>query len=195
MPTEERQAEIIAAALTLARERSPAQITTGDIAEAIGLTQGALFRHFPSKEAIWLAAMQWVREELMRRIESAAAAATGPMNALQAVFEAHVDFAASLPGVPRLIFHELQQPADSATKREVRSLLQHYRKLLVHLLVSAADQGEAERELDTDSAATMFIGLIQGLVMQSMLAGRTSGMRQQAEGLFRLFRRSLGTTR
>jgi AcrR family transcriptional regulator len=38
--------EIVAAALRLARESSPALITSGDIAAAIGVTQGAVFKHF-----------------------------------------------------------------------------------------------------------------------------------------------------
>ena len=50
--TEQRQAEIVAAALLLARDSSPALITTSDIAAAIGVTQGAVFKHFATKEAI-----------------------------------------------------------------------------------------------------------------------------------------------
>lgn len=33
------------------------------------MTQGALFRHFPSKDAIWQAVMEWVAERLIERIE------------------------------------------------------------------------------------------------------------------------------
>jgi HlyD family secretion protein len=47
------------------------------------------------------------------------------------MFRAHVDFVIAHPGVPRFIFHELQQPADSAAKSEVRAVLQGYRKLLL----------------------------------------------------------------
>ena len=49
--TEVRQAGLVEAALQLAAQRSPADITTGDLAQAVGITQGAVFRHFSSKEA------------------------------------------------------------------------------------------------------------------------------------------------
>src|SRR5574343_1285541 len=111
--TEERQAEIVEAALRLARESSPALITTGDIAAAIGVTQGAVFKHFPTKDAIWLAAMRWVRATLLDRLARAAPEAGTPLDALAAVFHAHVGFVVAHPGVPRLIFHELQLAADS----------------------------------------------------------------------------------
>lgn len=192
LSTEERQAEIVEAALRLARETSPALITTADIATAIGVTQGAVFKHFPTKDAIWLAAMRWVRGTLLQQLQAAADEAATPLDALAAMFQAHVEFVISHPGVPRFIFHELQQPADSAAKLEVRGVLQGYRKLLLGRLAESIEQQLVSPDLDPEAAATSFIGLIQGLVMQSMLTGRTAAMRQQATAIFALYRRGLG---
>lgn len=186
-PTEERQAAIVAAALQLARDGSPALITTGEIASAIGLTQGALFKHFPTKDAIWLGAMAWVRETLLRRLQDAADGAASPLEGLTAMFHAHVEFVIAQPGVPRLVFHELQQPADSPAKQEVRAVLQGYRRLLLDRLGQAVQQGQADADLDLEAAATGFVGLVQGLVMQSMLSGRPGAMRQQARRVFDVY--------
>ena len=195
LSTEERQAEIVKAALRLARESSPALITTGDIAAAIGVTQGAVFKHFPTKDAIWLAAMRWVRETLLRKLQAAADESATPLDALAAMFRAHVEFVIAHPGVPRFIFHELQQPADSAAKLEVRGVLQGYRKLLLGQLAQSIEQRQVSADLDPEAAATSFIGLIQGLVMQSMLTGKPAAMRQQANAIFALYRRGLGEAR
>ena len=192
LSTEERQVEIVEASLRLARETSPALITTADIAAAIGVTQGAVFKHFPTKDAIWLAAMRWVRETLLQKLQAAADEAATPLDALAAMFRAHVEFVIAHPGVPRFIFHELQQPADSAAKLEVRGVLQDYRKLLVGHLTESIEQQLVSPDLDPEAAATGFIGLIQGLVMQSMLTGRPAAMRQQAKAIFALYRRGLG---
>lgn len=192
LSTEERQAEIVATALRLARESSPALITTGDIAAAIGVTQGAVFKHFPTKDAIWLAAMRWVRQTLLQRLQAAADDAATPLDALAAMFRAHVEFVIAHPGVPRFIFHELQQPADSEAKLEVRAVLQGYRKLLLGHLAASIEQRLVSPDLDAEAAATSFVGLIQGLVMQSMLTGRTAAMRPQADAIFGLYRRGLG---
>ena len=187
LPTEERQAEIVAAALRLAEAFSPALITTGEIAAAVGVSQGAVFKHFSSKEAIWLAAMGRVRTQLLQSLDAAAQAAATPLAALAAVFRAHVDFVVAHPGVPRLIFHELEQPADSAVKQEVRALLQAYRKLLLRLLDAAVRQGQASAVLDQEAAATLFVGIVQGLVMQSMLSGKPATMKAQADRVFALY--------
>lgn len=191
LTTASRQAEIVDAALRLAQERSPALITTTDIAQAIGVTQGALFKHFENKEALWLAAMEWVREQLMERIEAAAAGSPDALQALRQVFEAHVDFVARHPGVPRLIFHELQQPADSPLKESVRALMKSYRQLLMGLLKQATQAGQLDPELDAPAAATLFVGIMQGLVMQSMISGHVSTLRTEAPRVFELYLRSL----
>ena len=192
LSTEERQAEIAAAALQLARESSPTLITTADIAAAIGVTQGAVFKHFATKEAIWLACLRWVRAALLDAMnEAAAAASDAPFAALEAVFKAHVAFVVAHPGVPRVIFHELQGPADSAVKREVQGLLKDYRKLLQRLLDAEAARGTLDAGADLDAAATLFVGIVQGLVMQAMASGGVAAMKARAAPLFAIFERGL----
>jgi AcrR family transcriptional regulator len=190
-PTEARQAEIVAAALQLARETSPPLITTADIAAAVGVSQGAIFRHFASKEAIWTAVMQWVRTQLLAALEAAAAGVAQPLPAMQAVFKAHLRFVVAHPGVPRIIFHELQHPEDTDVKREVRALLQGYRGLLLQLLAEAARRGELAAGVDPDAAATLFVGTVQGLVMQSMTAGRPIPVKTGADAVFTILLRGL----
>lgn len=192
LPTEERQAEIVAAALRMARDTSPPQITTAGIAAAVGVSQGAVFKHFASKDAIWLAAMAWVHTQLLEALDAAAAGAARDIDALRSMFDAHIGFVVAHPGVPRVIFHELQNPADSPVKREVRSLLQQYRQRLLDRLQAAARQGEVAPGTDLDAAATLFVGMLQGLVMQAMAAGKIGAMTAQAGPVFTLYRRALG---
>jgi len=191
LPTEARQAEIVAAALQLARATSPPLITTADLAAAVGVSQGAVFRHFANKDAIWTAVMQWVRTQLLAALDDAAAAATQPLPALEAVFKAHLRFVVAHPGVPRIIFHELQHPGETAVKREVRALLQAYRALLLRLLGEAARRGELAAGVDPEAAAALFVGAVQGLVMQSMAAGRPIPLKTGADAVFSLLLRGL----
>ncbi len=42
-----------------------------------------------------------------------------------------------------------------------------------------------------DAAAVLFIGTIQGLVMQSLLAGKVSRIRRDAPAVFAIYRRGI----
>ncbi|MBK6554307.1 MAG: TetR family transcriptional regulator [Rhodocyclaceae bacterium] len=57
---DERRQETVAAVVALARDHGPEGITTQALADRIGVTHGALFRHFPDKAAIWSAVIGWV---------------------------------------------------------------------------------------------------------------------------------------
>ena len=187
LATEQRQASLVAAALTLAAQRSPAAVTTADLALAVGITQGAVFRHFESKEAIWLAVIDFAHETLLDRLQKAAEAHKPPLAALRAVFMAHVEFVVEQPGVPRVIFQELQHPQDTPLKVRVRQLMQDYRTLITGLLKQAQAAQLLTSGTDLQATAVLFIGSVQGLVMQSLLSGQVDAMAAQAPAVFDLF--------
>ena len=188
---DDRRAATVEAVVTLAASHNPSEITTTAIAQQMGLTQGALFKHFPTKEAILQSVVEWVSSVLMARVETAVKSASTPMLALEALFLAHVDFVAAHPGVPRIVFSELQRAGPSAPKRMVQVFLRRYGKRVSQLLVDAKAQGELHAALDTDAAAMLFVGTIQGLVMHALLADDVTGIRREAPRVFALYRRGI----
>lgn len=189
-----RQASLVEAALQLAAHRNPADITTGDLAQAVGITQGAVFRHFASKEMIWLAALDWAAEHLITRLHNAAddaAVQANPLAALQAVFKAHVDFVVAHPGVPRVVFQELQYAQDTPLKASVRQLMAKYRAVVMGVLQRAQAQQLLAPGTDLPLAALLFMGSIQGLVMQSMISGQVHAIAQHAPGVFAIYLRGI----
>ncbi len=192
MPADQRRAVTVEAVVKLAAEQNPNDITTAAIAKHMNLTQGALFRHFPNKEAIWQAVMEWVAERLLARVDKAAGAASSPLAALEAVFLAHIDFVRKHPGVPRMLFGELQKAADSAPKRMARTLIRKYSERVAGLIEKGKAEGQIDPQVDTPAAATLFIGTIQGLVMQSLLAGNTAIKADKVAGVFAIYRRGIG---
>ncbi|MDD5241817.1 MAG: TetR/AcrR family transcriptional regulator [Sulfuricella sp.] len=191
LPADERRAITVEAVVELAASQNPGEITTTAIAKHMNLTQGALFRHFPNKEAIWHAVMEWVAERLLARVDQAARAAGTPLAALEAMFMAHIDFVAKHPGVPRMLFGELQRAGNTPAKQMVQTLINHYGDRLHALIEKGKAQNELTAEVDTIAASTLFIGTIQGLVMQSLLAGGVERMRTDAPGVFVIYRRGI----
>ena len=191
LPADARRAETVQAVIALAGEQNPGDITTAAIAEHMQVTQGALFRHFPSKDAIWEATMGWVAERLLSRIDRAAKGIASPLAAMEAMFMSHVEFVVAHPGVPRMMFGELQRAELTPAKRMAQTLIQRYGERLHGLMAQAKACGELPPELDNEAAATLFIGTIQGLVMQSLLAGDVTRIRRDAPRVFDIYRRGI----
>ena len=193
LPADERRTLTIETAVALAGERNPGDVTTGAIAERMGLTQPALFRHFPTKDAIWAGVMEWVAERILGNVDRAAASAPSPVAAIEAAFTAHVDFVSRHPGVPRILLAELQRAEDTAAKRLVRTLMRRYGERIRALVEAGKERGEVARHTDAEAAATLFIGTIQGLVLSALLSGRPARLRSDAPGAFAIFRRGIGS--
>ena len=180
------------AVVDLAGKQNPSEITTLAIARHMNLTEGALFRHFPTKQALWQSVMEWVAETLLERIDRAALNVDSPLAALRAMFMSHVEFVAEHPGVPRMLFGELQKAGPSVPKRIAQTLIQHYAQRLQRTIEAGKSCGELHAELDREAAATLFIGTIQGLVMQSLLEGDMARMRADAPKVFAIYCRGIG---
>ena len=191
LPAEERKTVIVETVLSLAAEGKPSDITTAAIAERMDLTQGALFRHFSTKDAIWKAVLDWVGVKLFSRLEKAAADAESPLEALEAIFLAHIAFAAEHPGAPRLLFSEFQRTEESPVRSLVHSLLGRYHQRIVSLLEEGKKVNEVDPVLDSPCAAALFIGAIQGLVLQSQVAEDNRDILLNAPEVFSIFRRGV----
>ncbi len=191
MPANERRSATVEAVVALAADQNPGDITTTAIAQQMGVSQAALFRHFPTKEDILESVMTWVAERLLSRVDAAAARASSPLAALEAVFTTHIEFIAKHPGVPKILFAEIQRPNNSLAKRAVHTLLNRYSTRLQKLFTDGKAEGELDPDLDINAATILFIGTIQGLVVRSMLSGRVAQIRRDAPGAFAIYRRGI----
>lgn len=191
LPAEERRAVTVAAVIELAAQQNPSEITTAAIAQHMSVTQGSLFRHFANKEAILESVMRWVAKRLLTRIDHAMQGQETAIAALQAAFMTHIQFISEHPGVPRLLFAELQRKDSTAAKKLVNALLSQYRQRLQQTLKQGKHTHELDAQLDIEAAALLFIGSIQGLVVQSIVLGNSDTMLQAAKDIFVLYQRAI----
>ena len=193
LSTEERQSEIIRVAVDLAADKGVDSVTTQDMADAMHLTQGAIFRHFATKDDIWVAVIEWVRERLMKVLDKAAADATDPMDAIERMFSAHITFVRKHPAIPRLLFSELLHKKNSKLRQLIEGIISSYETKISGLLEAAKSQSLVSDDLDSQSAAVLYIGMIQGLVMQSSIFGGKRSLQHQAEKTFPIFLHGIKT--
>lgn len=193
LSTEERQSEIIRVAVDLAADKGVDSVTTQDMADAMHLTQGAIFRHFATKDDIWVAVIEWVRGRLMKVLDKAAADATDPLDAIKRMFSAHIAFVSKHPAIPRLLFSELLHKKNSKLRQLIQGIISGYESRVAALLEQAKSQSLVSPDLDSQSAAVLYIGMIQGLVMQSNIFGGKRALLQEALKTFPIFLHGIKT--
>lgn len=195
LSAEERQEEIIKAAVELAGEQSVDNVTTQDMANAVGVTQGAIFRHFPTKDMIWLAVVHWVRGRLMSVVDVAADQGADPLDSLEKMFFAHLGFVEKVPAIPKLIFTDQLLKKNPKIKELIRSILADYEARVTALIVQAKAQHLVRADLDEYGAAVMFTGIIQGLVIRVSIIEARKSLVSEGKLVFPLFLHGIGSTR
>lgn len=88
---EETRAHLVAVARSLFAERGFAGVATTEIVERAGVTRGALYHHFPSKEDLFRAVWEAVENDLLARVVEQSAAGSDPLEQIRLGSAAFLD--------------------------------------------------------------------------------------------------------
>lgn len=121
-----RRAEILAASVPLFARNGFANVTNGQIAQAVGLTPSALYRHYPGKIDILAAACLQAAGLLAQGVEKSLRGVTGPHDAVVALAATYAAYSfeytelnsvaeAELAGLPA----DLRQPVVLAQREHI----------------------------------------------------------------------------
>jgi TetR/AcrR family transcriptional regulator len=186
--SELRQQEIIEIVLVLAAERGVEAITTTSIAERLGLTQGAVFRHFPNKEAIWTAVLFWLTGNMAEIFERRPG--IPPLREIERIFDGYMDFITAYPAMPRLIFSDTFHHAYPDLHRSVRDLVAGCEMRFQDLIGEAAALGDIKPGR-AEAAAKLLLTTIQGIAFQSAILGLVTDPPREGKQLFTLWKSTL----
>jgi AcrR family transcriptional regulator len=160
LPAEERRASVLGAACGLFAKGSFRGTTTADIAREAGVSEPVLYRHFPSKRALYLACMDWSWEQVKALWAERLAAEPEPGLWLSAMGRAFREAEAEHPLVSPMWIQAL---AESSEDPEIAGYMrEHMRE--VHAYVAdvirrAQKAGGIASERDPDAEAWIFIAL------------------------------------
>jgi AcrR family transcriptional regulator len=160
-PAGARRREIADAALRVVAAHGLGRFTAAALAAEVGVTDGALFRHFPTKEAIVLAAIERVEELLL---PSLAADAADPIERLGVFFQLRVEAVRARRGISRLLVSdELAHAAPPEGVARVAALRRRSGAFVRGCLDEAAAAGALADGLDPEDAAVLAMGAILAL--------------------------------
>ena len=171
-PAEFRKAEIVAGVLDLADKIGPDRVTTGAVASTIGVSQAALFRHFPTKAVMWLAVADHVTEELTAAWELASTGANDPVERLEALVAAQLGQIMVKPALPMLLFSRELNVGNEDLRAAFRSLLMRFQALIVTEVARGQNVGCLRPDIAPADVAALLTSLVQGMAIRWSLGAR-----------------------
>ena len=179
-----RKAEIVATVLDLADRIGPDRVTTGAVASQIGVTQAALFRHFPTKAALWQAVAEHVAERLATAWENALSLGDTPIVRLRALISAQFAQIAATPALPMLLFSRELNVTNAELRATFNSTLKAFHRLLAREVGAGQEAGVLRGDVVPDDAAVLLTSLVQGVAIRWALGARDFALREEGLRLF-----------
>jgi AcrR family transcriptional regulator len=169
-PGDDRRAEIADAALRVIAAQGLGRFTALAIAHEVGLTDAALFRHFPSKEAIVDAAIDRVEELLF---EGFPPEAEDPIERLGAFFRRRVAVIREHPAISLLVATgELAKAGSAAGVERVTEFRRRSAGFVRSCVEEAAQGALLAPGLGTQEAAVVVLGALLALAHPLTRQGR-----------------------
>jgi len=184
---QERRAEIVAAALDLAAQIGADRVTTGALARRVGLSQAAVFRHFPRKKDIWLAVAEHLRQEMTQRRWPQALAGGGRVgDRLRAVVRSQLHLIQTTPAILALLFSRELHAESEELRLGLSTIMDGFRQILADLIREDQRGREFDLGLEPGDAATLISSLVPGLALAWSLSGRAFSLVDEGGRLFDL---------
>jgi len=176
-----RPEEILDAATDLFAEFGYFDAATSDLVEKLGIGKGTIYRHYPSKRALFLAAVDRVMRRQREFIDEAIASIDDPIDRIEAATRAFLAFFAEHPKYVELLIQERALFRDRKTPtyfeyRERNKLRWHdlYRTLIAEGRI---------RDMPVERITTVFLDLTYGTIFTNHFSGRCRTPRAQARDI------------
>lgn len=97
---------------------------------AQAISHGALFRHFPSREALWEEAVRWATAGLAADFASVDRADQPPLAKVEGLLLCHAEFHLRHRGLLQMLFAELQRPGTNPARQRGQRFLSGFQDRL-----------------------------------------------------------------
>lgn len=162
-PTTIRKDQIVAAAKRLIIKRGSENVTVRAIAHEVGLSEGAVYRHFSSKHDILSLLAESIETDLLVDIQTSTANSDSYLEILDNILKGHLSAIRQRRGISFQIIAEIISLGDKKLNRQISKTIGKYIDGIKLLLVEGIKSGELRKDIDLNGTALLFFGMVQGL--------------------------------
>ncbi len=182
-----RQQQIVDAARKLIVKYGSEYVTIRKIAKEVGVTEGAIYRHFPSKKSIMSLMADHIADNLLGDISKAEGTASSRLETLDMTLKNHFSAIEQRRGLSFRVIAEIITQGDKQLNKKVAGIIDNYINALRNLFAQGVVSGEIRDDVDLHRAAQLLFGMIQGLVTIWTINDRNFNLVERYEELWKLF--------
>jgi AcrR family transcriptional regulator len=183
--SERRREEILEAAARVFAAHGYADGDTQVLADTLGVGKGTLYRYFPSKKALFLAAVDRLMRQLVGHVASAVTPVADPLERVGAAVRAFLGFCAERPEFVELLIQERAVFKDRKKPTFIEHREQNVERwrALYRGLIAAG----RVRAIPVERITDVLSDLLYGTIFTNYFAGRRDPPEVQARNVLDVF--------
>ena len=189
----DRKQQILMALTEMLEEAPDTRITTARIAAAVGVSEAALYRHFPSKRTMYAALLGFAEDTLFGLIGRIPGEQAGALDQCHRLLCIYLELCENNPGITRLLTGRALTGESLRLHQQVEQLYQRLETQLKQYLREAEMREQLRTHLPVATAANLLMATAEGRVLQfcrsdfrrSPIQGWTDQWAQLTDGLMK----------
>ena len=183
-----RKDQIVTATKRLIIRRGSEHLTVRAIAKEVGLSEGALYRHFKSKRDILSLLADTIEVDLLGDIKASSIEGGAYLNILDNILRGHLSAIKQRQGISFQVIAMIISFGDKKLNKRIYDIIGNYIGAIKDLLVKGVKSGELRQNFDLDGTATLYFGMVQGLVNIWALSNYEINLEESYEASWNTFK-------
>lgn len=157
-----RKQQILESFAEMLETQPGGRITTAALARQVGVSEAALYRHFPSKARMFEGLIAFVEETLFSRIARILDETPDPAARILTIAGLVVSFAERNPGMTRLLTGDALAGETPRLRERTRQLFDRIEAQMRQILREGETRGQVRLRLPVAAASDLVIALVAG---------------------------------
>ncbi len=162
----DRKQQILMALAEMLEEAPDTRITTARLASAVGVSEAALYRHFPSKRNMYAALLEFAEDTLFGLIGRIPGEQAGALDQCHRLLCIYLEFCEKNPGITRLLTGRALTGESLRLHQQVEQLYRRLETQLKQYLREAEMREQLRTRLPVATAANLLMAAAEGRVSQ-----------------------------
>ena len=166
-----RQLDIMQTLAKMLEKKGPIKITTASLAKECGITEGAIYRHFPSKRKIFSGLVDFCEQSILELISDVNSSDDDALNKVENILLILVSFSEKNTGIARLLTREAFSVEQAALEERIRQLFSKIELQIKQHLQKHEQISKKKLALTTAASANLLLAFSECLIQQFVRSG------------------------
>ena len=166
-----RQLDIMQNLAAMLGQKGPVKITTALLANQCGITEAAIYRHFPSKRKIYSGLVDFCEQNIFDLIATINTSDSDYLEKTKKILNLLVNFSEKNPGLARLLTREAFSIDETTLDERIGQMMSKIELIIKQNLQKYEQTTKAKLALPTASSANLLLACAEGFIQQFVRSG------------------------